>query len=297
MGVRIASLLPSATDVVLALGLGEQLVGVTFECSVPDELRGRVRVVVGGQDTRSMTPADIDAEVRRRAAAGEDIYTLHAGALADLDADLVLTQDLCRVCAIPSDQVDAALAHLGCTADVIALDPHRLDEVLASIIEVGARTGIPEHAADVVAALQRRLDQVSAQVAGHPRPRVAIVEWVDPPFDAGHWVPDLITAAGGTPVFGEAGRRSLTSTWAELAQCQPDIVMISPCGFNLAAASAQAEQVLDQLPPAAQVWAVDADRLVVRPGPYLVDGVEALAWVLHPGQIPEPPAGSVQRIR
>ncbi|MFI5493912.1 ABC transporter substrate-binding protein [Actinoplanes sp. NPDC051859] len=293
--MRLVSLLPSATEIVYALGLGDDLIGVTFECDEPPSARTDKTVVVGGRDTRGMTPAEIDGYVKEQMAAGADLYTLHAGALAGLDPELILTQDLCRVCALPSGQVSGALDHLGCRADVLSLDPYTLEEVLATFLEVGDRAGVPERAAELVADLRKRLGAVEAAVAGRPRPRVAIVEWVDPPFTAGHWVPDLITAAGGEPVAARAGQRSVETTWADLAGPQPDIVLVTPCGFHLAGAVGQAAQVVPHFPEA-QVWAIDGDALVVRPGPRVVDGVEAIAAILHPDAVPAAPAETIQRV-
>jgi iron complex transport system substrate-binding protein len=293
--VRLVSLLPSATEIVYALGLGGDLVGVTFECDEPASARAQAVVVVGGRDTRGMTPAEIDDYVKARMAAGEDLYTLHADALAGLDPDLILTQDLCRVCALPSGQVTDALGHLGCRADVVSLDPYSFEEVLGTILAVGERAGVPERAVDLVTALRGRLDRVAAAVAGRPRPRVAVVEWVDPPFTAGHWVPDLVTAAGGEPVAARAGQRSVETTWRDLAAESPDFVLVTPCGFHLPGAAEQAAVVVPHF-PGTQVWAIDGDGLVVRPGPRLVDGVEAIAAILHPGAVPVPPEGAIARV-
>jgi iron complex transport system substrate-binding protein len=279
--MRIVSLLPSATEIVYALGLGDELVGVTFECDEPSSARVDKAVVVGGRDTSGMAPGEIDAYVRSRMAAGADLYTLHAEALAGLDPELILTQDLCRVCALPSDHVEEALDYLGCQADVVSLDPHSLDDVLGTILEVGRRTGVDSYAETVVAQLYSRLSAISAAVAGRPRPRVAVVEWVDPPFTAGHWVPDLVWAAGGEPVAARPGAKSVETTWAAIAEEQPDVVIVSPCGFHLDGAAEQARLVLDRLPVGAAVWAIDADGIVVRPGPRLVDGVAAIASILH----------------
>lgn len=292
--MRLVSMLPSATEIVYALGLGDDLVGVTFECDEPPAARTEKAVVVGGRDTRGMSPAQIDAYVRERTAAGEDLYTLHAGALAELDPDLILTQDLCRVCALPSGTVQDALDHLGCRAGVLSLDPHTLDDVLDTIVRIGARTGTGDRAARLVSGLRDRLADVAAAVAGRPRPRVAVVEWVDPPFTAGHWVPDLVDAAGGRAVSARPGRPSGPTTWAEIADEEPDVVVVAPCGYHLDGAVEQARVVADRL-PGRPVWAIDGDGLVVRPGPRLVDGVAALASILHPGAVPEVP-GSVLRI-
>src|ERR1700756_5571278 len=188
--VRLVSLLPSATEIVYALGLGEQLVGVTFECDEPATARSDKTVVVGGRDARGMTAGEIDSYVREQLAAGADLYTLHAQALAALKPDLILTQDLCRVCALPSGQVEDALDYLGCQAEVVSLDPHSLTDVLDSIQAVGARAGVPDRATRLVSELQARLTRVAASVAGRAMPRVAVVEWVDPPYTAGHWIPD-----------------------------------------------------------------------------------------------------------
>jgi iron complex transport system substrate-binding protein len=293
--VRLVSLLPSATEIVYALGLGEDLVGVTFECDEPAAARAEKEVVVGGLDTSGMTPAEIDAYVRGQLAAGADLYTLHADALARLRPDLILTQDLCRVCALPAGQVTAALDYLGCQADVLSLDPYRLEEVLATILAVGMRTGTADRAARLVAGLRGRLAAVAALVAGRPRPRVAVVEWTDPPFAAGHWIPDLVTAAGGEPVAARPGRRSEPLTWPEIAAADPDLILVAPCGYHLAGAASQAEAVTAAL-PGVPVWAIDADSLVVRPGPRLIDGVEAIAAILHPDAVPAPPAGSIAMV-
>jgi iron complex transport system substrate-binding protein len=290
--VRLVSLLPSATEIVYSLGLGDDLVGVTFECDEPPSARSDKEVVVGGRDTSGMTPADIDRYVRDQLANGEDLYTLHADALARLRPDLILTQDLCRVCALPSGHVSEALDYLGCRADVLSLDPYTLDEVLGTILAVGERTGAADRAERVVAGLRSRLARLAARVAGRPRPRVALVEWVDPPFAAGHWIPDLVTAAGGEPVAARPGQRSAELTWPEIAAARPDLIIVTPCGYHLAGAVAQAAAVTAAL-PGVPVWAIDGDSLVVRPGPRLVDGAEAIAAILHPDAVPAPPAGTI----
>ena len=293
--MRLVSLLPSATEIVYALGLGEQLVGVTFECDEPASARADKTVVVGGRDTSGMTPAEIDEYVRSQLASGADLYTLHERALADLEPDLILTQDLCRVCALPSGQIENALGYLGCRADVLSLDPRSLDEVLDSILEVGARTGVPERAERLTAGLRARRDRITASVAGRPRPRVAVVEWVDPPFTAGHWIPDLVTAAGGEPTGARPGLPSVPARWDEVAAGAPDLVLVAPCGYHLPGAVEQARLAVRAL-PGLPVWAIDADSIVVRPGPRLVCGVEAIAAVLHPGAVPDAPPGTVQRV-
>jgi iron complex transport system substrate-binding protein len=294
-GMRLVSLLPSATEIVYALGLGDDLVGVTFECDEPPSARAEKAVVVGGRDTRGMTPGEIDDYVKGQLAAGEDLYTLRAGALAGLEPELILTQDLCQVCALPSDHVSDALDHLGCQAQVLSLDPYSLEEVLATLLAVGAAAGVPERAGDLVDGLRARLERVATAVAGRPRPRVAVVEWVDPPFTAGHWVPDLVVAAGGEPVAARPGARSVQTTWAEFAAAEPDLVLVTPCGFHLDGAVAQARAVVPHL-PGVPVWAIDGDALIVRPGPRLVNGVEAIAAILHPDAVPAAPPAAIERV-
>jgi iron complex transport system substrate-binding protein len=293
--MRLVSLLPSATEIVYALGLGDDLVGVTFECDEPASARIEKAVVVGGRDTSGLSPREIDDYVRAQLAAGNDLYTLDAGALAALAPDLILTQDLCRVCALPSGTVEDALGYLGCRADVVSLDPHSLEEVLVSILTVAERAGDRTRAEPLVAGLRARLAGVAARVAGRVRPRVAVVEWVDPPFTAGHWVPDLVRAAGGEPVAAGPDSPSVETTWDQIAGAQPDLVVVAPCGFHLDGAVRQASAVADRL-PAMPVWAIDADGIVVRPGPRLVDGVEAIASILHPSAVPAAAPGAIARV-
>lgn len=274
--MRIVSLLPSATEIVFALGLGDELVGVTFECDHPPDPRAERAVVVGGLDTDGLAPEAIDALVRAKVAAGADLYRLDDTRFRDCDPTHVLTQDLCRVCALPAGDADAALARLGCTAEVTTLDPHTLDDVLATITEVGDVLAVPERAAALVEGLRRRTTAVAERVVGRERPAVFVLEWQEPPFLSGHWVPDLVVAAGGEPMLSEPGGRSVPTDWETIRGHDPDIVVVAPCGFGLDDAATQAREVLDRLPSRAQVWAIDADGLVVRPGPRLIDGIEAL---------------------
>ncbi len=283
--MRVVSLLPSATEIVYALGAQDRLVGVTFECDEPASARADHRVIVSGRDTSTMDVAAIDAYVRAELAAGRDLYTLDEGAMAELAPDVILTQDLCRVCAVPTGQVDAALTHLQCRADVVTLDPMTLADVLDGVRVVGDALGVPDAATEVVADLHRRLDAVGAAVAGRPRRRTAVVEWVDPLFTGGHWIPDQVAAAGGEPVGGHPGTASGPTSWDDLRQVRPEVVLVAPCGYGLEGAAAQAEVVARELPDA-EVWAIDGNAVVVRPGPRLVDGVEAIASVLHPVAVP-----------
>lgn len=294
--VRIASLLPAGTEIAGRLGLAGDLVGVTFECDEPAGVRERVPVVVDTALPHGASPGEIDAVVRARAARGLPMYDLDRAVLAAADPELILTQDLCAVCALPGSTVAQAQAEIGTRARVLSLDPHRLTEVLEVIAAVGAAAGAPDAASALVAELRGRLDAVAAAVRGRPAPRVLALEWTDPPFLPGHWVPDLVTAAGGTAVGAVPGGRSVATTWADLPG-PADVVLVASCGFGLDDAVAQARAVLDRLPTGVPVWAVDSASYVVRAGPRLVDGVEAVAAALHPGAVPDPPAGRIARVR
>ncbi len=285
--MRIVSLLPSATEILFALGAGDDVVGVSFECDFPDEARRR-RIVSTTALPPGLTASEIDATVRARIAAGEDLYTLDEGALRSIDPDLVVTQDLCAVCAVDSNEVEAALEHLGCRAQVLTLDPMTLDEVIASVGLVGRATSRTEAAGDLEARLRARLAAVESAVAQASRPRVAVLEWTDPPFSSGHWVPDMVHAAGGRSVLGSSGERSAELAWDDVASAAADLVVVAPCGYRLDGAAGLASDLVDQgmLPSGVPVWAVDADAVFVRPGPRLLDGIEALAAVLHPGALP-----------
>ncbi|MFM2077030.1 MAG: hypothetical protein RJA49_920 [Actinomycetota bacterium] len=287
--MRIVSLLPSTTEIVFQLGLADDLLGVTFECNFPADARQGREIVVGGLDTSHLTPLQIDQLVREKVAAGEDLYTLDDAALQRCDPDLILSQDLCRVCAVASGNVDEAVARLNCHADVLQIDPQSLDAVIESVNTVAAAAGVPERGIALVADLRDRLARLRSRVDTHlghdARPRVFVLEWIDPPFVGGHWVPDVVTAAGGIAVLGMPGERSVPSTWATIVGEDPDHVIVSPCGFSLDGAAAQAMEVLHLMPPRAQVWAIDADAVMVRPGPRLVDGAEAVATAMFGSEV------------
>ncbi len=279
--MRIVSLLPSTTEILFALGAGDDVVGVTFECDTPAEARTR-RVVSTSAMPEGLDPAGIDAYVAAATARGEDLYHLDEGALAGLDADLVVTQDLCAVCAVDVDRVDEALAHLGCTAEVLTIDPHTLADVLDSVLTLGRAVGREQEAATLVAGLQERLVAVERRVRDRPRPRVAVLEWTDPPYAPGHWLPEMVALAGGDCVLGTAGERSTRVRWEDVRSASPDVVVVAPCGYDRAGAQAQADRLVAAglLPDGALVHAVDANGCWARPGPRLVDGVEELAEVL-----------------
>ena len=276
------SLLPSATEIVFALGLGDELAGLTFECDFPPEARGKRVISSSGLEATADDPEAIDAAVRAATEGGVPLYRLDEAAIAEIDPDVILTQDLCRVCAVPSGDVDAALRRLGCSAVVISLDPTSLDEVIDDIGRVGTVLDVAERGAELVAALRLELGVIRSVLADRPRPKVLLLEWVDPPFGAGHWIPDMIRVAGGEPVLAAEGRASTALAWDAVAEAKPDVVVVAPCGFGLEGAVEHARRALPFLPPSAAVWAVDGDAYIVRPGPRLVDGVKVLAEMLHP---------------
>ncbi|MPY77348.1 MAG: ABC transporter substrate-binding protein [Actinophytocola sp.] len=295
--MRIVSLLPSATEIVFALGAGDDLVGVTFECDYPPEVRGK-RIVSTSTLPEGLSAAEIDAVVAERTAAGEDMYRLDEGALAALDADLALTQDLCAVCSVDVSQVRHALDFLGSSANVVNLNPRTLPEVLDSIRTIGAAIGRTSEAERLVAELSERLDAIRDAVAGRRRVPTLVLEWTDPPYAPGHWIPDMVTAAGGDCVLGRSGERSLRTDWDSVASADAEVAIAAPCGFDLAESAALATDVAGRevLPDGLPVWAVDANALFVRPGPRLVDGVDVLATILHPEAVGAPDASCARLV-
>ncbi|HUR76085.1 MAG TPA: cobalamin-binding protein [Sporichthya sp.] len=284
--MRIASLLPAATEIVKALGLSGDLVAVTFECS----LRADKPVVVDTAIPAGLAPAQIDAWVRERAAAGLPMYELDRAALAALAPDLILTQDLCQVCALPAATVEDACRAIGTDAAVLSLDPRCLSDVFFDIEAVAAAAGATSTGRTLAWSLRRRVDAVARAIAGRPRPRVLVLEWTDPPYLAGHWVPELVRRAGGNPVGAVDSGRSVAVAWDDLPAA--DVVLVAPCGFGLDAALEQSTAVADRL-PGIPLLAIDSASYVVQAGPGLVDGIEALAWALHPDAVPAPPPGRV----
>jgi iron complex transport system substrate-binding protein len=287
--MRIASLVPSATEMLFALGLGEGVVGVTHECDFPPAATARARL------TRSviplgLPPAEVDAAVRDRIARGEALYELDEDALRDLDVQLIVTQAVCAVCAVSYDDVRAVAGRLPSRPDVLSLDPSTLAEVLTDAQTLSNAAAVPAAGSTLRADLQRRLDLVQDAVGGANRPRVLALEWLDPPFIGGHWVPEMIALAGGTNSVGEPGGRSRTARWEDLLALAPDVVVVMPCGAYVDEAAAQAEQYRDRLAGlgAARLYAVDAAASFSRPGPRLVDGVELLGHLLHPSRVPAP---------
>lgn len=283
--MRIVSLLPSATEIVYALGLEDDLVGVTHECDWPPQAKSKQVVSVSALPPGA-TPAEVDELVSASLAGGDPIYRLDEVAVRDLRPDIVITQDLCAVCAVPSGHVNDALDVLGCRAEVVSLDPSSLDDVLDCLVAVGKATGTEQRAEALVAELHGRLRAVEEAVRGERRPRTFALEWSDPPFNGGHWVPSMIALAGGEAVLGSWGTPSVRVTWEDIAAAAAEVVVFMPCGYDLDQAAAEGTALCHRAELAsAAIYAVDASSFFSRPGPRLVDGVEILASVLHPGSV------------
>jgi iron complex transport system substrate-binding protein len=299
--VRIVSLLPSATEIVFALGLGDDLVGVSFECDHPPEARTKPIVSGTALPDGPMTAAEIDTAVREHLNLGEPIYTLDRLRIQAARPDVILAQDLCEVCDVPSGAVEDALEVLGCRAEVVSLDPTGLDDVIECVERVGATVGRVDEARELADGLRARVVAVREHVAGRARPSVLALEWSDPPFNAGHWVPEMIEAGGGAPVLARAGARSREVRWSEIeaVDATPLIVLFMPCGYGLEATVTEGRELVDrpELAGADQVWAVAGDAYFSRPGPRVVDGVELVARILHPDVAGEPRPADAVRLR
>ena len=290
---RIASLVPSATEIIYALGLGGRVVGVSHSCDYPADaptktVLSRPRFVPDG-----LSSGAIDAAVRRTLQRFGSVYEIDADRLAGVRPDLLLTQGVCEVCAVPTHDAQAAAARLACCPTVLALDAHDLAGVLSSIRSVGRAGGVPERAERSVRHIEHRIVAVQERVAGRVQARVLALEWLDPPFVPGHWVPEMVALAGGSLLRGTAGRPSFAVGWEELAGLDPDVLIVMPCGFSLAAADADADHyraalraVAPRAIAAGRAFVVDASAHFSRPGPRVAEGVELLAALLHPAAFP-----------
>jgi iron complex transport system substrate-binding protein len=294
--MRICSLVPAATEVLFALGLGDQVVGVTHECDCPPEASERLIVTASLVDTGELTSAEIDQAVAQAAGNGQPLYGVDAKVWEQVDADVVIAQQLCEVCAVSTDRLDEIVRARSLEVDVVGYSPSTLDNVLAGIAGLGVRFGAEAAADELTGGMRARLDRVRAALADvDSSPRVFISEWLDPPFAAGHWVPDMVTVARGTEVAGMSGEPSYRMRWTDVAMLEPDVVVLAPCGFEL-------DRTLNEVvtldlsanllgTPARQesrVFAVDANAHFSRPGPRLVDGIELLAYLLHPEAYSDP---------
>ncbi len=287
--MRIVSLVPHATELLFALGLGDQVVAVTHECDYPEAARSLPQV------TRDVLPqglsaAGIDAAVRERTEHGEAIYELDAELLSDLEPDLIVTQELCAVCAVSYDDVRAVADTIPSQPQVVALDPHTLGETFGDVRTIAQLTDSREAALDLVARQRARVDAVRVAVRGAERVPVAAIEWFDPVFVAGHWTPQIVDLAGGIDVLGFAGEHSEQTTWEMVAAAGPRVVVAMPCGYDAGRSQAEAREHADALRTvgAERIVAVDAAAYFSRPGPRLVDGIELMGHILHPDLVPEP---------
>ena len=290
-GVRIASLVPSSTEMLFALGLGEETVGVTHECDFPAAATTLPRLTATVMP-ESLAPAEIDAAVKEIVGEGWALYSLDEERLAELAPDLIVTQAVCDVCAVSYDDVVEVAARLPGRPQVLQQDPSSLGEVLADLTRLGAAAGVDARAATVRGGLEERLAAVRAAVRGAPTPRVVALEWLDPPYLGGHWVPEMVALAGGLDVGAASGSKSPEVTWEHLEGLAPDVVVVMPCGFYVEEAAEQATEAAARIAAlgAERVFAVDAASTYSRPGPRLVDGTELLAHLLHPQRV-DAPAG------
>jgi iron complex transport system substrate-binding protein len=290
--MRIVSLVPSATEMLFAIGRGDDVVAVTHECDYPEavlELPKVTRDVIGP----GLEPAEVDRAVRELTEQGRSIYELDEPALRALQPDLIVTQALCSVCAVSYDDVRAVAERMDPVPRVLSLDPHTVGEVLGDVRRLAQATGATDAAVDLVRDAATRIDRVRLAVRATEPVRVAALEWLDPVFVAGHWVPQLIEYAGGEDPLGLAGEPSERRTWENVRAARPQVVVVMPCGYDADRALAEAEQYADELAElgAERIVAADAAAWFSRPGPRLIDGLEWLAHVLHPDRLPEPPAG------
>lgn len=288
--VRIASLVPHATELLFALGLGPDVVAVTHECDHPPAARA-VKSVTRDALPVGLGAAEIDAAVRERTLSGEAIYELDQEAITALSPDLIVTQALCPVCAVSYTEVAELAERMPSRPTVVSLDPHTLGETLKDIQTLAEATDRRERGAELVGELTARIDRVKLAVDGQPRPRVAALEWLDPVYVAGHWTPELVELAGGEDVLGTPGSHSTTVTWEAVADAKPEVVVVMPCGYDAPRAHAEALIYASELAAlnAPRVVAVNASAYFSRSGPRLIDGLELLAHIQHPEHVPDSP--------
>jgi iron complex transport system substrate-binding protein len=303
--MKIVSLLPSATEIVFALGLGDSLVGVTDECDYPPDAVTKPIVSRSAlPQGRPLSAREIDEAVRGKLDGKEPLYVLDTDLLRRERPDVVLTQDLCRVCAVPSGQVEQALEKIGLPdAKVLSLDPNTLEEVIAQIDAVGKLLERPEEAAKLTGSLRMRVAKVKEVATRLPMLNVFCLEWSDPPFAAGHWVPEMVEAAAGVNLLSEKGGPSRVVTHRQIRDANPEAIVFMPCGYYLEEAEEEAAPILTHAELRetsavrnGNVFAVDATSYFSRPGPRVVDGLEILAWALHPDAYPTPPPNTISRI-
>src|SRR5262245_38332520 len=303
--MRIVSLLPSATEIVCALGLGEELVGVTHECDWPPEVVGKPVVTRDTHDLGELPSREIHALVTAAMHGGSSLYALDDEKLAALEPDLILTQELCHVCAVSYREVNEVVRTIDASITVVSLEPTSIEGILNTITTVGAMAEVEDDALDLVESLRSRLGAVEELVtarrdAGHTGPRVVAVEWLDPPFAVGHWVPEQIRRAGGWDLLGRDGGKAVETTWDAVREVDPETVVLMPCGYHLPETVIEWDRT--PRPPwfrdlsavsRGQVFAVDGSAYFSRPGPRVIDGIELLAELFDPAAfVDSAPAGS-----
>lgn len=273
--MRIVSLIPSATEIIGELGLTDNLVGRSCECNWPPSILNTAVVSLSRVDSLQLSGAQIDAQVRSALGDGKELYSIDEEVLRQLAPDVIITQDLCQVCAVSSDNV----CDVG--ARVISLDPRTIGEVAESVAFLGAQLGVAAKGKQVADHMLERIEKVRRAVVGRKRPRVFIAEWLDPPFASGHWIPEMVDAAGGIEVLGKPGVPSVTTSWQAVRDAKPEIVIFAPCGFDEVRAAKEAAVLVDQFDPNWQTACVNADRFFARPAPSIADGIEQLAKIFH----------------
>jgi iron complex transport system substrate-binding protein len=284
---RIASLLPSATEMVCRLGLRENLVGISHECDFPESVRGLPVLTSPKIDPRARS-AEIDRQVREVVASGLSVYRIDQEKLRELRPHLILTQDACAVCAVSFDEVrEAARELLGNEVEIVSLSPLRLEDVLQDVLRVARAAGVAGRGSELVAALRERLETLRARTAAVPRPRVLALEWMDPPMPAGHWTPELLRLAGGEPVLGREGQPTGRVEWERIIEAAPEVLLVIPCGFKVPQSAREIGEVLARLArtPAVRerrVFLADGNAYFNRPGPRLVESAEMAALAIHP---------------
>ena len=291
----IVSLLASGTEIVDAIGLGPRLVAISHECDFPESLLDRPRASRPRFDPEGLTSGQIDRAVRDVMLEHGSVYEIDGDLLEDLAPDIILTQAVCEVCAVPTRGVKQELAARGMDTAIVSLDAHTIDDILGSIDQVGAAAAAVQGARTARDRIEGRLGRVARSVADAAAPRVLAIEWLDPPFTPGHWVPEMVAGAGGVNLAGKAGRPSAQVRWEELAGLDPDVLVIMPCGYGLEAAAADADAVAARLAAVApraidegRAFVVDASAYFNRSGPRFVTGVEILAGLFHPDRVATP---------
>lgn len=295
--MRIVSLLPSATEIVCALGLEHDLVGVTHECDYPPSVRGKP-ILTSSVVAGAKTSGEIDRHIRRLVHEGSSIYALDADRLHALHPDLILTQELCQVCAVSYPVVEHAVRRLEGPTQIVSLEPETLQDVYETIRTVGRLTDRTDRADDVIAQLAERVAAVRQRVVSRPARRIVCLEWVDPPYNCGHWTPELVTVAGGQDLLGTPGQPAHPLDAAALADVHPEVMVVMACGFGLDRSVEEVRHANGRVRSnGAELWVVDGNAFFSRPGPRLVDSVEILAGILHPDVVRPPAATAAIRLR